>query len=151
MTKTEPKLSAAAKKARERLNSMEEMNRAPTIDPAVGVNRAKQEAGTPTAPTDTQNPGATAQVNGQAKAGQESPDAGASGLSQTQAATLPADLTAAQVKSLEAGGVKTLTDSLKLTDAQLEAIPGVGEGAITTLRDAAKAQGLTWAQSEGSN
>lgn len=151
MTKNTERLSAADRKARERLSRMEEFARVPTIDPAVGVNRAKQDQGNNlTAPTDPNNPGATATVNGQKVEGKESPDANtnASGLAAQQTATLPEGLTAQQVASLEAGGVKTVADSLKLTDEQLDAIPGVGDAAIKTLRDAAKAQGLTWAQPE---
>lgn len=146
--KNETPLSAADRRAIERMTRREERNRAPTIDPAVGVNRAKQEQGTLTAPTDVNNPGATATVNGQQVAGQESAKTVDSGLTAPQAATLPEGLTPQAVKSLETEGIMTLADSLKYTDAQLNNVPGVGDATIKTLRDAATAAGLTWAQPE---
>lgn len=145
------RLSAADRKARARLARAEEHTRTPTIDPAVGVNRAKQEAGgNLTPPTDPNNPGATAARNGEQVVGKESPDAAlnASNLGAVQTATLPEGLTAQHVAALDAAGIKTLNDTLTLTDAELDAIPNIGAGAITTLRDGARAAGLTWAGME---
>lgn len=146
--KTEPQLSAADRAAMRRMAAREERSRAPVIDQAVGVNRAKQELNTPTAPTDANNPGATANVNGQQVDGKDSAKTVDSGLNATQTATLPEGLTAQAVKALETAGVMTLADSLKYTDAQLNDLQGVGDATVKTLRDAATAAGLTWAQPE---
>ncbi|WP_040379944.1 hypothetical protein [Deinococcus aquatilis] len=116
-------MSKASEAARARM--ITDVPRVPTIQPVQAVNRAKQEVGVPTAPTDPQSPNGVAEVNGQPVAGQDTPSR-----------PLPEGLTPAARAALEGAGLTTLELALAKTDAELDAIPQIGEATITALRAA---------------
>lgn len=122
-------MSKASELARARM--MTDTPRVPTIAPVEAVNRAKQGLNVPTPPTDPLSPNGVAEVNGQAVQGADTP----SNL-------LPDSLAAAARSALEAAGLTTLQLAHAKTDAELDAINGVGDATITAIRDAAKAAGL---------
>lgn len=122
-------MSKASEAARARMNT--DVPRVPTIAPAVAVDRAKQSLGIPTPPTDPLSPNGVAEVNGQQVRGADTPSN-----------PLPAGLTPAAQKALEGVALTTLELAHAKTDAELDAIDGVGPATITAIREAAKAAGL---------
>lgn len=128
--------SEAARAARERRNTTNAQTQLidPPYDPTDAVNRAKRGEGVPAAPSDPLNPSGVADVDG--KPGTDG------GNGEPKAAPLPESLTAPARAGLEAAGLTTLALAAAKTDAELDAIDGVGPATITALRAAAKDAGL---------
>lgn len=122
-------MSKASEAARARM--LTDVPRVPTIAPVEAVNRAKQDEGIPTKPTDPLSPNGVAEVNGQAVKGKDTPSN-----------PLPDGLTAKARAALEAAGLTTLELAATKTDDELLALSNFGEAALTIVRDAQKAAGL---------
>lgn len=122
-------MSKASEAARARM--ITDTPRVPTIAPAVAVDRAKQALNVPTPPTDPLSPNGGAEVNGVAVEGADTPSA-----------PLPESLTASARAALEGAALTTLQLAAARTDAELDALDGIGPATITAIRTAAQAAGL---------
>lgn len=106
----------------------------PPLDPTDAVNRAKRGEKVPAAPSDPQNPTGVADVNG--KPGTDG------GNGEPQTVPLPESLTPQARTALEGAGLTTLALAAAKTDAELDAISGIGDVTIQAIRAAAHAAGL---------
>lgn len=124
-------MSKASEAARARM--LTDVPRVPTIAPAHAVNRAKQDpdVNLPTAPIDPQSPNGVALVNGQPVTGNDG-----------KTTPLPEGLIAAARTALDGAGLTTLELAAAKTDAELNALDGIGPATITAIRTAAQAAGL---------
>lgn len=123
-------MSKASEVARARM--LTDVPRVPTIQPAHAVNRAKVGEGISTAPIDPQSPNGVALVNGQAVQGSDG-----------KTTALPEGLAPNARAALEGAGLTTLELAAAKTDAELDAISGIGDVTIQAIRTAAQAAGLT--------
>lgn len=144
--------SAASREARARLNDSQGARQLidPPYDPLDPINRAKRGSAESLArPTDNANPRGVATVNGQEGLDSADTITRATVPNVVSASALPDTLTAAARASLEAAGIMNVADSAGKTDAELIALPDVGEKTVGILREAARAAGLSIAGEEG--